>query len=118
MRHIDGGAGFIQTMEDDVKIQDVIKAYEKRDATARAAAIANGEYHEKEQEFMTELGELAETDPDLVIEEEMLVYIPNSFARLNADVWIVKFDLTDWRVISLRKIAVFDSRIVKREAGR
>ena len=91
-----------------MKIQDVIRVYEERDATARAAAIANGKYHEAAREFMAELGALAANVQGVVIAEEMLVYVANASARFNVDAWVVQLDLENWHVVGLRKIAIFD----------
>ena len=97
-----------------MKIQEVIRVYEKMKRASDAALRAKQEYNVTAHAFMEEL---AGNLPDMLA-EEMLVYVANASTRLNVDVWIVTLNLEDWCIAGLRKIAVFDPVAAEPEAGR
>ena len=97
-----------------MEIQDVIRVYEKMKRASDAAIRAAQEYNVCALDFMTEL---ASNLPD-TLAEEMLLYVSNADARLDADVWIVTLNLEDWCIAGLRKIAVFDPVTAEPEVER
>ena len=97
-----------------MKIQEVIRVYEKMKRASDVALRAEQEYNVTAHSFMTEL---ASNLPD-TLAEEMLVYVANASVRFNVDAWVVTLNLEDWCIAGLRKIAVFDPVTAEPEVER